>query len=383
MATLNLRRFSSPESLRAIRPDRLVALLEPHREYFRSRGVQLPRTGASTAPDYDQLADAFMRTDHETPALLLDAIYYVTELADEVGLDGILEAFKGSRHALENDGKQSPADVAVQAWLLDPDLVRDLHAERQVHNKKSFEHFRPRPRGIVPWKHPSDETLRAIEKAMDPWFVDHHRGPGSRITVFTDSEPYWLLVRHGKTLERAGVMEKGETKGLVFRPMIYDVLIYDPRSGELRINTTTKGERDLYRKQLGRHLFGNEDYFAVQVEYTLAPLRDRGVEALNCEDVDGIDSIVLRQIELWHGGPLREVEIHRADDVFAAFATRRSGGLPTSGALRCAKFNVKFTGAATPRIVTIRLPISTSYVRDDDSTILEGWMRKQKFLVEV
>ena len=78
MATLNLRRFSSPESLRAIRPDRLVALLEPHREYFRSRGVQLPRTGASTAPDYDQLADAFMRTDHETPALLLDAIYYVT-----------------------------------------------------------------------------------------------------------------------------------------------------------------------------------------------------------------------------------------------------------------------------------------------------------------
>lgn len=383
MATLNLRRFSSPESLRAIRADRLVALLEPHREYFHSRGVQLPRAGASKAPDYEQLADAFMRTDDETPPLLVDAIYFVTELADEIGVDGILEAFKGSPHVLENDGQESAADVAVQAWLLDQDLVREIHAERQVHNKKSFEHFRPRPRGVVPWKNPSDATLRAIEKAMDPWFFDHRRGRGSRITVFTDSKPYWLLVRHGKTLERAGVMEKGEAKGLHFRPMIYDVLIYDPGSGELRINTTTKGERELYRKHLGGYLFGNEDYFAVQVEYTLAPLRDRGVEALNCEDVEGIDSIVLRQIELWHGGHLREVEIHRADDVFAAFATRRSGGLPTSGELRCAKFNVKFTGAATPRIVTIRLPISTSYVRDGDSTILEGWMRKQKFLVEL
>jgi hypothetical protein len=380
MATLNLRRFSRPENLRAIRGDNLVALLAPARSYFRSHDVELPKTTELSASDYARIAKVLMQVDSEAPGGLLDTIYYVSELSDAVGLDSILDGLKERGHTIRKYDQQSSADVAAQAWLLDPELVKEVHAERQVHRKKAFENFRPKPNGVVPWKPPKAAALQAMERAMDDWFDEKRRGRGCRVIILTDEKPFWFLVRHGKPIERAAAMEKGKSSGVVFRPEIHDVLIYDPESGELRVSTSTQGELDLYRKQFGRHLFGDDDYFATQLQFTLAPLRDLGVDALNCEDFDGIDSIVLRQIEIWQGGSQNEVETHRADDVFAAFAQRNTG-LPTSGKLQCAKFDVKFSDAPKPRSVTIRLPRTTTYVRDYDSATLEGWLRKRQFYV--
>lgn len=381
MASLNLQRFSRPENLKAIRGDHLVALLSPFKDYFLSEGVDLPKTTELEAAEYERIGKVLMRAEGEGARGLLNTVYYVSELSDEVGLDSVLEALDQRGHKLRHEGQQSPADIAVQAWILDPELVRDVHAERQVHKKKSFDHFRPSPNAVVPWQHPTDATVTMMERAMDDWFEKKRRGRGCRVFFFTDEPPYWILVRHAKPIERAAAMERGKSSGVVFRPEVNDVLIYDPVTGDLRVNTSTQGELKLYLLQFGRHLFGRDDYFSTQVNFTLEPLRNPGVDALNCEDVEGIESIVLRQIELWHGGPLSEVEIHRADDVFAAFRAR-GHGLPNSGTLQSAKFDVTFTGAASARSVTIRLPISTGYVRDYDSTVLESWMRKQKFLIE-
>lgn len=382
MATLNLRRFSRPESLKAIRGDHLVALLDPFRGHFRGRGVDLPPAGSGEPPDYERLADVFMRADDETPRPLLNTIYYIDELSDVDRLDEVLDAFEAKGLVIENDGKQSAADVVVQAWLLDAELVQEIHAGRQVNRARSFEAYRPSSPTSAVWREPTDATRRTMEAAFDDWFESKRRGRGSKIFVFTDADPYWILVRHGMPLERAGVIEGGKSSGVVFRPEIYDVLAYDRATGELRVHASTNGEVNLYRKLIGRHVFGSDTHFARHVEYTLAPLRDRGAAALDCEDVPGIEWILLRHIEIWHGGPLSEVEIHRADDVFGAFAARGRDRLPTSGKLHCAKFEVKFSDAPSSRMVTVRLPMSTQYVRDDDSTILEGWLRSQKFIIE-
>jgi len=380
MATLNLRRFSRIGGLKSIRSDRLVALLEPYREHLRGRGIELPATGSVEPPDYEQVAAFFMRADDATPPELLNAIFYVDELADDDRLDEILAKFDERGIALENEGNQSAADVAVQAWLVNSDLVQEIHAERQVHRARSFEAYRPRTPPSGTWREPSDAVREAMQTAFDDWFDTKRRGRGSKVFIFSDTKPYWILVRHGLPMKREGAIEGGKSSGVVFRPETYDVLAYDPDTGELRVHAGTKGEIDLYRKLIGRFVFGNDDQFALHVEYTLAPLRERGPDVLKCEDVPGIDSIILRQIEIWHPGGQHEVEIHRADDVFAAFLAR-APGLPTSGALKCAKFEVKFSDAPSPRMVTIRLPMSTQYVRDDDSTILEAWLRNQNFIV--
>ena len=46
MATFRLSHFSSPEIIKAIDRERLVAFLDPHRAFFTARGVALPPPGS-------------------------------------------------------------------------------------------------------------------------------------------------------------------------------------------------------------------------------------------------------------------------------------------------------------------------------------------------
>lgn len=42
MATYSPKRFSQPEFLKSIHPERLIALLDPHREFFKKQAMLLP-----------------------------------------------------------------------------------------------------------------------------------------------------------------------------------------------------------------------------------------------------------------------------------------------------------------------------------------------------
>jgi hypothetical protein len=60
MATFTLRRFSCPETLRAIAPARFLAFLKPHRRFLLSRGVTLPQSATDGELDYEELARIFI-----------------------------------------------------------------------------------------------------------------------------------------------------------------------------------------------------------------------------------------------------------------------------------------------------------------------------------
>ena len=47
-----------------------------------------------------------------------------------------------------------------------------------------------------------------------------------------------------------------------------------------------------------------------------------------------------------------------------------------------AKFRVKFADSKTPRSVGIRPPKNTSLTRDDDSRLVEEWMRRREFALK-
>ncbi|MCC6311606.1 MAG: hypothetical protein IT345_11935 [Trueperaceae bacterium] len=380
MATFNLRRFSRPEALKAIKPEHLLELLSPYRDFLSARGVALPSNGAMSDLDYEGIVGVFMTPDTDTPRELANALYFIHEMATPEGMDDLIDESGTNGISLDGNPDPTAADVAVQVWLQDSDLLERKHAEQYLTRPRSFEYFQTEASPAPKLKTPSKKTLAALEKSLDDWFVTKKRGRGTRVFVFPKNDSVWFLVRHGQPYERKGVIEDGESSSLFFRGEAHDVLVYEQSLGELRMNACSKGEKETYRTKFGLHLFGDEDFFPGTGKYTLEPLRTAGAKSLACTDVDGIEWIKLKQIEFFWGGSEKEIEVRKANDVFAALEARERK-LPAKARIIRASFLMKFKDAKTPRTVTVRPSNITQYTRDDDSGIAEEWLRKRGFIL--
>jgi hypothetical protein len=380
MATYHLRRFSSVKVLREIAPHRLLAFLEPYRDFFHRVGAALPPADSGGEPDYEALKSVFMSPDDTTPDELIDALYFVDEMATEQGMADLIEAAKDAGMSLDVGDDHSPADVAVQLWLRAPSILERKHAEQYLYRPKSFEYFQTDEPSPCPFRAPDDETLRALEHALDEWFVEHKRGRNARVFVYDKDDDVWFMVRHGEPFKREESVEGTEPSSVSYRPLKHDVLVYDPELGELRVNAQLQGEKELYRKQFGRHLFGRDDFFPNAQKYTLDPIRTDGETCVQCLDVVGMEWVRLREIHFFWGGPHGEYEVRKASNLFEAFKSRGNRTLPHAPRLTRAVFSIKFCDAKRPRSVTIRPPNVALYARDGDSVRVEEWLRKRGFL---
>jgi len=371
LATYNLRRFSQPDGLKAIKADHLLALLTPHRNFFANREITLSTNGADL--DYGALVKVFMSPDTDTPKALVDALYHIHEMATPEGMDELLHEAENNNIHLDDDPDHSPADVAVQVWLQNKDLLERKHAEQYLTRPRSFEYFQTEASPVPDFNHPSTETLTALQNDMDDWFEKKKRGRGSKVFLYPKNNEVWFLVRHGEPFKREGSLEEGQSSSVFYRPEKHDVLVYEKSTGELRINAKSKGEKDLYRKKFGLHLFGNEDFFPGTGKYTLEPLKTDGADSLVCTDIEGMGKVILKEIHFYWGGAENEREIRKADNIFAAYQAR-GRSIPANARITKASFQVEFTDSKTPRTVTIRPSNIAQYARDDDSTILEKWL---------
>ena len=229
---------------------------------------------------------------------------------------------------------------------------------------------------------PSAATVAALEASLDDWFAKKRRGRATKVFIYHKADGVWFLVRHGEPFTRESIIEDGEgVSGSVFyRPEKYDVLVYNPSNGELRMNARTVGERKLYRIQLGLHFFGDADFFDGHSQFTLEPLRTLGADALLCDDVDGMEWVRLKELHIVRGGTHKAIEIHKAEDVFAALQ-EHDRSIPTTGQLSKASFLIQFADAATPRTATISAHNRAQFKRDEDADILEAWLTRRGFMI--
>ena len=379
MSTLNLRRFATPSALKQITPHHLVSFFNPYAEFLRTRGLRWPPVDVQRL-DYESLVGIIMSPDTDTPAELANGLFFIHEMATDSGMDSLLEEARYSGLGIEGDGDMTPADVAVQVWLSDPEMLERTHAEQFLVRPRSFEYYQANTSRLPDFTNPSDEVIRRLERSLDEWFDEKKRGRGARVFVYPKDDGVWFLVRHGDPFKREGSLENGESSSVFYRPEKFDVLVYRPDTGELRMNARSKGEKGLYRTKFGLHLFGREDFFPASQKYTLEPLRTHGAEALVCTDVEGLDSVTLKSIQFYWGGAHNEIEERKADDIFAALADR-GRGLPDRVPIIKASFQVKFSDAKTPRTLTIRVPCAAQFKRDSDSAVLEDWLTKRGFVV--
>ena len=169
---------------------------------------------------------------------------------------------------------------------------------------------------------------------------------------------------------------------MFYRPRQHDVLVYDIERGEVRIHAGSKSERELYRKVFGAHVFGDENFFPGDGKYRLTPLVRDGAKSMNCLDVEGIEWVRLREIEMLRGqGIGAEREIRKGADLFASFEAR-GFRLTKEMNLQRAVFSVKFANSRTARSVTIHPTNHAKYERDDDGGLLEAWLAKRGFMIE-
>jgi len=378
MATLNPRRFAQPDALKAINPTRPLQFLDPYRSYLDSRGLVWPADGDI---DYAALADILMKPDDQMPTRMVDALYFVHEMATPDEMDNLIKAAQAEGIELDHDPDTTPADIAAQIWLKAPELLEGMHAEVLVMKPKSFTHFKNEEPGPKTFTPPSEPTLTALQTELDLWFDDHKRGTGSKVLYFDYGDKVSFLVRHGMPFKREGSLKEGQSETVFYRPEIHDVLVYDRLVNELSVHADTKGERELCLAAFGRHLFGNAEYFPDDEKFTLEPLKSGDPECLACADIEGMEEVKLTEPQFFWGGPYGDIEIRKSKNHLASLATR-SQSISETAMLIQASFSVKFENAKNPRTIKIRPSNIATYTRDDDSVLVEKWMTARDFIVE-
>jgi len=384
--SFKLKRFANVGVLKRVDQGLLVEFLKPFRDFLvEQREMVWPEDPDQL--DHEALAAVLMSPDEDTPDGLLEALYFVDNLADEDCYDRILEECQEAGIEF-GAALLSPEDLPLRAWLADPDILERVHAEQHRVRPRRFESFFAGPGDRPDFMYPSQKTLSALDEELSAWFDLKKKGRGVRVFPFVREDGVWFLLRHGQRIKREGTMKADGGSGSVFyRPEKYDVLIYYPQTGELGIYTGTKGEREIYCRLFGRHLFDDEEFFQFEnpvAKYTLRPLVELGRAALACGDIEGIERIRLCELQILHLSDQKDIEIRRADDVFQALEAKGRNLADETATTRLvkAKFKVLFSGDRE-RTVTIEPPNIATFDREADNDVIHEWLSKQGFIVEV
>ena len=177
-------------------------------------------------------------------------------------------------------------------------------------------------------------------------------------------------------VQTGGLDEEPQELATVLSPEIYDVLFYDTESDLISIHADATWLRDLYRSYIGAYAFGDPNYFPPGEWLILDPLFRDGPACCNCEDVDGLEKVKLVEVQRHWFNQLHEIDLKKADDVFAAFADRWR---PFMRAGRLTKAIFKLGWRARKSMPPSGRNIA-SYDQHTDSAPIEQWLIKRGFV---
>ena len=378
MATYHLRRLSRPDQLRAIDSRYLEQLLTPFSAFLAVHGVTLPLRCREASLKYTALAQLLLSPPTDTPGELLDAFYFINELATPLGIEALEAAANAVGIGLHQYLDVTPAEIVLQVWLAHRPLVERVHAEMAIGRLRTFEYFQPEAAKTPQLADVPNATLRAMESELNECFRARRRGRYARILLSETEDTVWLYVGHGGLLRREGTVEECGPSSICYRPEIYDAMVFVRSTGELGIHARSQWETALYQRLCGEYLFGDEKFFAGTAKYTLAPLVEYGRDALQCLDVPGMEWVRLTDIAVQEPGRSPRFDRSKGDDLFTSWGSNR---LPYSPRVRLinAGFRIKILGCRKPQRVVIRPSNRAQYPQNIDPTWIETWFTRRGF----
>ena len=384
---MKFRKFTKRQFLEQIGRKTLGALLGRFADELSRHGLALPAEDSPDDAYFGALAGLALGPE-ALPDNLIEALFMIEEMANEEGHDRLLAAARQANLALEPGAEASFGDVAVRVYLADPGLLAEKHNEQRLIRLATFEYHGgpagPATGGPGAGAGIAPGTVELLTGDLDAWFASNNRGEQTaHIEVYPIDGEFWLLIRHGDAYARATKVTRRASEVLHFRPAKDDVAVYSPRRDEIRIHAGTKGERELYRTALGRRLFGDDGYFCNRKTLSLEPLRALGADALEAAGIEGLDRVVLRELEIAHDNQHQESVVRRADDLFAAAADApfERAAIPAGGRLVRATLDFYFTGAAKPRKVQVRPPNTLKLGRHCDARIVHEFLAAHSYRV--
>lgn len=380
MSTLIFRQFSKPEVLQQINKTHLLEFFSPHAEYFLNRNVNVVAELNRDEPDYARICQILITSDDATPDELAEALYYVNDVATEDGADAILDYLDREPTLFPINQNSSPADLALQLWMVLPDVLKRISGNLLSVSKRSYDYFQTSRDPVPAFQVPSEEVIAQLEAALDDWFYKKLKGRYSKV-ICTPKEDYiWFMVRHGKRYSRAAVIDGGDSKSYHFRPEKHDVVVYNPANGELRINAEANGEIRLYREAFGLYIFGASDFFDLSKQFYLEPIRTDGEDSVRFEDIDEIEHVKLREVHIAYDTPFNDVEVLKSDNLFASMRHNEER-LPNQGTITQIKFGIKFRHEPRPKMVKITNANRAEYKCNEHAEAIERWLTNRGFIV--
>ena len=143
MPTYNPKQLGEPEVIREINPTVLFAFLQPFEGYLRSRGLVIKKEGRIDNSAIEKMVDILTNPTMKTPQALLNAVFYVEEMATPSAADLLLNAAQQAGMPFDEEGEHSLADIVMQVWLFDSKIVEAQHAWHTWKTPRRMECFQP------------------------------------------------------------------------------------------------------------------------------------------------------------------------------------------------------------------------------------------------
>ncbi|MCC9654665.1 hypothetical protein [Rhodopirellula halodulae] len=385
MHTLNYQRFTNLPFLLSIKPQRLREFLEPFHDYLSARQLHLDQNDLSHEEYVQRLSEVFASPDADTPSPLLDALHVVNGLTGRATIDLLFDQIDGLIDTFQNEDDPFPGDVAIEAFLRDRDRAERMLSHHSAQSRRAFASFQSQ--SSSPPKLVTDLAMgtRTLTRDLDQWFYRRGCGRGAAAQCNQNDGSLYVFVSHGTPMRRLDVLEQGLPESLICRPLKHDVAVFDKLIGELRINAETIPQREIYRRLIGKHLFGNEEMFPPGEKFTLGPLLEYGEAALSVAMIEELTSVECHSVKMLLPGHKPEELTSRRQDVLEVLEQRMQW-LARQGyediRLTEAKFNLLFASSRRSRVVTIKPPNVAIYSRDGDSEIVERFLRDRGFITE-
>lgn len=411
MKSIPLEKFANPGFLQGIQPDILLEFLRVYNGYFAANGVDLNSLELNSEDEDKKSASYYavcrpLRTYGEgAPAELFDSLFLIGDADTPKMFDAMREAIAAGPHKaiLNKYELLSPADLAVLLATYDRRQLELLCIEDDLSKRKTFTYFiaaAGKPKGkFIPI---TEERLDFMKSSLNMVFDQRKRGRRSAEVIHEDigNGEHRFMIRKGAPISRQeGISEDtGNSLTNVFRPAIYDLVVFRAKKREIRIGMPQPSPwaEELYRKQMGLLLFEDEDYFVRNNLIRLSPIGKDKREVLKCDDVVDEHGYPLLahvrlvachigndiamsddQVEAHYGEAF--ISIYKGADVFAALEQLNIAYNEHSD-FKNAEFKIK--PKCRDKEFRVRLPQSNkaSYEINDDAFAIEQWLAKRGFL---
>lgn len=376
MAKRKFKRFSDLGFLQSIdKPKHLFPLLVPYADYFEQQGLDLSKLANNDASER-KLLEVFTKPDEEMPGSLQETLYVIDDLADDPGHDRIAGEIERSGEPIEGlNGDMTPGEYAIAAFRAKPGLLKACH-EKIVYRKiKNYSEFQSVNNSRLSFAEVKKKKT-ALEEGLAAWFGKMDRGEVCEIYPYEEGQEIRFIVTHGITYRSQGTIDKNLRKSrITFRPQKHDSVVYDNRTGVLKVNAQTLPEKEEYCKQFGQVFFDNAEHFPAGDIYTLNAMKAADFRVSVPNDIGGAS---LCEVWITIGDNQEILQITKGYDLLNSAKEKTRLNLEEGDIIRAA-FKVKYRSGGKPRKLEIRPPNIAIYDRDRDGAAGEAFIKANKF----